>query len=771
MGSGIAAHLVNADVSVVLLDIPTPNLGEAEKGDRTARNRHVQTLFERMANGRPVQLGRPERADLVTLGNTEDDFGLLAACDWVIEVIIEQIQPKRELMARLEQVCKPTAIVSSNTSGIPIAEIVADCSADFRTRFLGTHFFNPPRYLKLLEIIPTQDTDANVVEVMSDFGRNTLGKGVVLCKDTPNFIANRFGAITGSFIAETALANGYPVAEADMLLGPLIGRPKTGYFRLGDLVGLDIRANVLRNLYPAIPHDDYRELLMGKTLWSVFDEMIANGWLGNKAGQGFVKKMMVDGKRQFWTLDPTDFEYKPSQISGYPSVEAIKKNRSLVERLRHLLRADDRGAQFVKSVVFNMLEYAAYVTPQIAYSLADVDNAVRWGFNYEMGPFEVWDALGVAETAAQMEANGHRVAKWVTAMLASGRSSFYDEEGVYDFAGGGIRQKSTDPRHLSISTLPTVTKNDSASLRDMGDGVLLLEFHSKANALDSDIFQIGRQALERLASDFNALVIGNEGRHFSVGAKLGAATDGDPHEAAASRIRLGQQFMMDVRHAAKPVVTALHGRALGGGCEMAMQGWRSVAAHELIIGLVEFNVGLVPAWTGVKELLRRRINPIAEENPDDVLPQLQVLLSQLMQAKVSSSAWEAKSLGYLRDGDVIVMNPDHRLVVAKELALELVSQKRPAPAVEKIYAAGAEAYNALEQMLRQQEADGKISQFDGVIGRQLATILTGGKIAPQWVDPWQILDLERDASLAIRFDDRSIARMQHMLATGKPLRN
>ncbi|MGB1252280.1 MAG: 3-hydroxyacyl-CoA dehydrogenase/enoyl-CoA hydratase family protein, partial [Candidatus Promineifilaceae bacterium] len=733
MGSGIAAHLVNAGIPVVLLDIPTPNLDESERGDRTARNRLVQTLFKRMVTGRPVQLGRPELADQVTLGNTEDDLSLLADCDWVVEVIIEQLAPKQALMARLAQICKPDAIVTSNTSGIPINEIVANCSADFQARFLGTHFFNPPRYLKLLELIPTEQTDPAIVARMSDFGRNKLGKGVVLCKDTPNFIANRFGAVTGAFIAETALSNGYPVAEADMLLGPLIGRPKTGYFRLADLVGLDIRSDVIRNLYPAVPHDAYRDLLIGKTFWPVFDTMLENGWIGNKKGQGFVKKMMVDGKRQFWTLDTNTFEYKPTKIASYPSVEAIQKNRSTVERIRHLLGADDRGARLVKSVIFNMLEYAAYVTPEIAYSLADVDNAVRWGFNYQIGPFELWDALGVAETAAQMEAAGHRVADWVKEMLAAGVEQFYAADGVVDFENvGGIRPKPNDPRHLNLATIraanPPIATNNSASLHDMGDGVLLFEFHSKVNALDIDILSMGKQALAHLEADFDALVIGNEGRHFSVGANLGKSSASNEAEAAANRIRFGQEVMMALRHSSKPVVTALHGRALGGGCEIAMTGWRSVAHHEFIVGLVEFNVGIVPAWTGVKELLRRHVNPVARENPDAVLLILQKLLTQLMQAKVSSSAWHAKTLGYLREDDVIVMNPDHRLLVAKELALELAAQNLPAPDLETIYAAGTAARAALVEDLTARKAAGKLSAFDLIIGRQLANILTGGDL-------------------------------------------
>ncbi len=767
MGSGIAAHLVNSDVPVVLLDRLTPNLSAEAKTNPTARNRLTQTLFDRMANGRPVQLGRPERATLVTIGNTSDDLHLLKDCDWVIEAIVERLEPKRRLMAQLEQVCKPTAILSSNTSGIPINEIAAEFSDSFRARFLGTHFFNPPRYLKLLEVIPTPDTIPLVVQRLSEFARNVLGKGVVICKDTPNFIANRFGAVTGSFVAETALANGYSVADTDRLLGALIGRPKTGYFRLADLVGLDIRASVLNNLYDAIPNDPYRELLRGKTFWHVFDQMIANGWLGKKAGQGFNKKVMVDGQRQFWTLDTNALQYRQPQPTSYPEVEAIAKNRSTAARVRHLLQSEGTGAKLVKSVIFNMLEYAAYTAPKIAYSLSDVDDVVRWGFNYEFGPFELWDALGVAETAEHMEANGHKVADWVNEMLATGQAHFYTEEGVYDFERGGLKVRSADTYHFVITQYAKpIAQNAGASLHTMGDGVLLLEFHSKANTLGSDIFAMGHRALEMLARPQHAaLVIGNEGRHFSAGARMTQSTDGDRYEHAAAWLRAGQEFMMALRHAPKPVVTAIQGHALGGGAELSMASWRTVAAHGVRIGLVEFNVGRVPAWSGIKELLRRCVNPIAKNNTHNVLSMLEQLLEQLMGAVVSSSAWEAKSLGYLRDDDLIVMNPDHRLLVAKETGLALVGQDSPAS--ELIYAAGSVARDALLEAL----VDGKWSEFDLEIGRHLIQILTGAVETPQWVDPWHILDLERTASLSLRFDPRSAARMEHILKTGKPLRN
>ncbi len=773
MGAGIAAHLANSDIPVILLDIVTPNLSDEEQFDPVARNRHVQTLFDRMANGRPAQLGHPERAQMITLGNIEDDFDQFADCDWVIEVIVEKLEPKRQLMARLERVCKPNAIISSNTSGIPIAEIGAGLPEGFRARFLGTHFFNPPRYLKLLEIIPTEDTAPEIVTQLSNFARNTLGKGVVLCKDTPNFIANRFGAITGSFVAETALANGYSVADTDALLGPLIGRPKTGYFRLADLVGLDVRSNVLNNLYDAIPHDPYRSLLKSETFWQVFDRMIENGWLGNKAGQGFSKKMMVDGKRQFWTLDTADFEYKPAQLTVYPAVEAVASNRSVVERVRHLLDADDEGAWLVRRVIFNMLEYAAYSAPEIAYSLADVDDVVRWGFNYELGPFELWDALGAAKIAEQMEAEGHTVADWVKEMLAAGQDSFYTTAGVYDFGSGGVRNQyevspflSADSRHFQISDFTPLESNESATLHAIGDGVLLLEFHSKANTLDYDIFALAERAMALMDNgDYDALVIGNTGRHFSAGARLSESPTDDKRAAADAWLRKGQQIMETLRHFTQPIVTAVHSNAFGGGAEISMAGWRAVAAHEVHIGLVEVNVGRIPAWSGITELMRRRVNPIADGDPQAVVDVLRSILDQLMSPTVTSSAWHAKSLGYLRKEDLIVMNPDHRFWMAKQVAIELVGQAPPQRT--QIFAAGKTAHDELSEMF----LAGTWSAYDQEIGLNIINVLTGGVDTPQWVDARHILDLERAASFAIRFDPRGIERMEHMLATGKPLRN
>ncbi len=483
MGGGIAAHLANIGIPVVLLDIVPPNLTEAEQNDPKARNRFVQGGYDRMVKAKPANLGRADRADLITLGNTEDDLQLLADCDWVVEVIIEKVEPKRALMAKLEQVVRPTAIVTSNTSGIPIHQIVENCSDDFKGRFLGTHFFNPPRYLKLLEIIPTADTRPEIIDFMVEFGTKVLGKGVVVCKDTPNFIANRFIAVAGSYGVELAIEMGLSVDEVDSITGPLVGRPKTGTFRLTDLVGLDIMYYVNENLYPVIPHDNYRENLKGPKGLAVYQTMMEKKWLGNKTGQGFYKQQMVNGERQFWTLNLQTFEYEPPTKPRFESVGAVRKVEELGARLKQLFAHQDKAAEYLrKNTYFNMV-YAAAVGPEIAHKLSDIDDAIRWGFAHDAGPFQIWDMLGVAETVEAMKADGFHVADWVTDMLAEGHTSFYNEAGAcYDFVKGGyVGDAAVKPIHvhgLRKSQKP-VAENMSAALHDMGDGVLLYEFTSK----------------------------------------------------------------------------------------------------------------------------------------------------------------------------------------------------------------------------------------------------------------------------------------------------
>lgn len=782
MGGGIAAHLANIGIPVVLLDIVPPDLSEADRQKPAARNRIVNTLYDRMVKARPANLARADRGDLITLGNLEDDFDKLADCDWIVEVIVEQLEPKQALMARLEAIRKPNAIVSSNTSGIPIGQIAAGRSAEFRAHFLGTHFFNPPRYLKLLEIIPTDDTAPEVTEFMKRFGSEVLGKGVVVCKDTPNFIGNRFFAVASSYGLEHALEQGYSIAEVDAITGPVIGRPKTATFRLLDLVGLDVMAHVNKNLYAAVPQDAYREVLRPERTGALMETMIGNKWLGNKSGQGFYKQERVNGGKEFWALNPGSMAYEPAPKIRFESVGAVRNVENLGERLRKLLQFDDRAANYARDLLYYGFAYAAYVTPDIAYRLSDVDNAMRWGFGHEAGPFEMWDMLGVRETAEKMEAAGFEVAPWVKEMLAGGHDCFYKSNGGrsdYDFETKRYRPLERDQNVILVSDLraagKTVERNSSASLHDMGDGVALFEFHAKMNAIDQDIIDMAFKALERLDSDFDALVIGNNGEHFCAGANLfavGVAAAQGQFDALDKMIKMLQTATFNLRHAPKPVVTAPHGMALGGGVEMAMAGWEAVADHESYMGLVEFGVGLLPAGGGCKETLRRKVNPVMRAANADVLPPLQEAFEQIAMAKVGASAWEARALGYLSPQDTIVMNSDHRLARAKQRALQLVAAGARPPEVEKIYAAGRDALYALKLGVKSLLWGNFASEHDAKIAGKIAHVLTGGDIsAPAWVDPWYILDLEREAFLSLLGEEKTRERMMHMLQTGKPLRN
>ena len=640
---------------------------------------------------------------------------------------------------------------------------------------MGTHFFNPPRYLKLLEVIPTPATDPDVTNYMVNFGRDVLGKGVVVCKDTPNFIGNRFFSIAASYGIEYALENGYSVPEVDAITGPTIGRPKSATFRLMDLVGLDVMDHVNSNLYDAVVDDAFRETLRPEKLTRVMQEMLENKWFGNKSGQGFYKKTFVNGKREFWVLNMQTMAYEPAPQVRFDSVGAVRKIEDLGQRLRKLLTFEDRAADYIRDTLYYGFAYAAYVTPEIAYRLSDVDDAVRWGFGHEAGPFELWDMLGVAETAENMEAMGLEIAPWVKKMLATGHDSFYENNSYYDFELGSYKPRDIDKNIVVLSGLAEVEKNLSASLRDIGDGVGLLEFHAKMNAIDQDIIDMSHKALDHLNSDFDALVVGNDGPNFCVGANLFAvamAAQQGMWETLGTMIKDLQSATFNLRHAPKPVVTAVHQMALGGGAEYAMTGWETVAAHESYIGLVEFGVGLIPAGGGCKEVLRRKVNPTMRTPNADVLPVMQEAFEQVALAKVGTSAWEAKEMGYLAETDMIVMNSEHRLSKAKERALQLVEAGLRPPEAEQIYAAGRDAYSALLMGIKSLEWGGYASEHDAKIAKKLAFILCGGDIsAPTWVDPWYILDLEREAFLSLLGEPKTIERIMQMLQTGKPLRN
>jgi 3-hydroxyacyl-CoA dehydrogenase len=786
MGAAIAAHVANAGLAVDLLDIAPERLDpdEERRGlgleDPAVRNRVVKAGFERMLAARPAALASPRLADRIRLGNFDDHFDRVTAADWVVEAIVERLEPKQELFARVEKAAAPDAVVTSNTSGIPLARIAEGRSEGFRRRFLGSHFFNPPRYLKLVELIPTADTDPEVLERMRAFVERVLGKGAVIAKDTPNFIANRLGSFSGMHDLRYALEHGYSIEEVDALTGPLLGRPKTATFRLADQIGLDVMVGVADNLYELAPDDERREVLQAP---EPVRRMLAAGRLGQKSGGGFYRRGRRDGQTVFDVIDLDTMDYRPAAEPDLPVVAAARDRRDPGERLRFLLEAadEDRGARYVRDTLLPSLAYAAMRVPEIADSLVEVDHAVEWGFGHRAGPFRTWDAIGVAEGVARMEALDLEVAGWVRDMLAAGHRSFYRDGEVYSPLTGDYRPVPPDPEAVDLAALRArgreVAGNASASLVDLGDGVLCFELHAPANAIDAGVVEVGARALEELArGPWAGLVIANQGNNFCVGANIGevgmAAYQG-LYDQVDQAVRALQDVLMGLRYAARPVVAAPHGQTLGGGAEIVMHADRAVAALETYIGLVEVGVGVIPAGGGCKELLRRLVSP-AMRAGDRVpaLPFVQRVFETIGLAKVATSAVEARELGFLAEDDVVVMNTDHLVAAAKREVLDLADGYRPPAREASVYAAGLPALAALEIGVQTLQWAGQASEHDGVIARHLAQVLCGGELSqPQWVHEEHILGLEREAFLALLHEPKTMERIQALLTTGKPLRN
>jgi 3-hydroxyacyl-CoA dehydrogenase len=766
MGAAIAAHAANAGLAVELLDLDQ----EATQGG-----------FERMLAARPAALASPRLAERIRLGTFEEDLDRVGDADWVVEAIVERLEPKQELLARVEKLVDPGAVVTSNTSGLPLASLAEGRSEAFRRRFLGTHFFNPPRYLKLVELIPTADTDPEVLERMRAFVERVLGKGAVVAKDTPNFIANRLGSFAGMHDVRYALEHGYAIEEVDALTGPLVGRPRTATFRLFDQVGLDVMVGVAANLYDLAPDDESRDVLPApEPLRRMLDAKL----LGNKTGGGFYRRGKRDGQTVFDVLDLDTLEYRPAARPDLPIVAAARDHDDLGARLGFLLdKADeDRGARYLRDTLLPSLAYAARRVPEIADSLVEVDHAVEWGFGYELGPFRAWDAIGVAGGVARMEALGIEVPPWVKEMLAAGHQSFYRDGQVYSPLVGAYQPVPADPEVLDLDRLKAegaeVAGNGSASLVDLGDGVLCFELHAPASAIDAAVVELGARAAKELeGGDWKGLVIASQARNFCVGANLGevgmAAYQGLYDQVGEAAKGL-QDTLMSLRYAPRPVVAAPHGQTLGGGAEIVLAADRVVAALETYIGLVEVGVGIVPAGGGCKELLRRVVSPAMRAAPDaPPLPFVQRVFETIGLAKVATSAVEARELGFLEEHDVIVLDADHQLAAAKREVLDLSDAYQP-PAREDatVYAAGRPVLAALELAVQTLQWAGQAGPHDGVVARQLARVLCGGELSlGQWVPEQHILDLEREAFLALLREPRTMERIQAFLTTGKVIRN
>ena len=775
MGAAIAGHCANAGLEVDLLDIAP------EEGDD--KNAVVEAGFDRMRRARPPALMSQRVAERMRVGNFEDDLERVADADWILEAIIERLEPKQELMTRVEELAKEDAIISSNTSGIPLHQIAAGRSDGFKRRFLGTHFFNPPRYLKLLEIIPTEDTAPEIVEEVRAFGERVLGKGSVMAKDTPNFIGNRLGSFSMTNTLRYAFDHGYGIEEVDAITGPLVGRPKTATFRLQDQVGLDIAVGVAENLYDLVPEDESREALR---IPEKLKEMQERDLLGIKSGGGFYKREKRDGETVFDVLNLETFEYEPPQNPDIPIAEEAWKQGDLGARLRFLIERaeEDRYAQFLRDTILPDLAYASRRVPEISDTLENVDHAMEWGYGLEAGPFRMWDLLGARETTERMQSLGIEVADWVKEMLEGGNESFYKMEGTeelqYSPIKGEYEPVREDPMRLSLEKVRAeggeISRNDSASLLDLGDGVLCLEFHSRGNSIDAAVSEIANEALTRLEEEeWIGLVIGNEGTNFCVGANLGeigeVAKKGDLDEMA-ERVERFQDLLMGFRFASKPVVAAPHGQTLGGGSEICLHSDRVCAAGETYMGLVETGVGLIPAGGGTKEMVRRVVSSAMHARAPS-LPFVQEVFEKIAQAKVSGSALEALEMGYLEDDDRVVMNGDHLIHAAKREVLDLADGYAPPAREKSVYAAGTVTRAALEVGAIKPMVWGRYAtEYDGVVADHLARVLTGGDLSiPQWVSEDYLLKLEKEAFLELLKNEKTQERIGAMLKTGKPLRN
>ncbi|WP_019414536.1 3-hydroxyacyl-CoA dehydrogenase/enoyl-CoA hydratase family protein [Paenisporosarcina sp. TG20] len=773
MGSGIAAHLANIGIPTLLLDMVPRDLSNEDKGNSKARNQIAQGALEKLLKQKPAPLTSKKNLSLITAGNFEDDLDKLKDVDWIIEVIIENLEIKKVLYEKIDAVRKTGTIISSNTSGISINAMTDGRSEDFQKHFLGTHFFNPPRYLKLLEVIPAKSTSAEVVEFMKEFGEDRLGKGVVLAKDTPNFIANRIGTYGLLVTLREMLARGYSVGEVDSVTGPIIGRPKSATFRTLDVVGLDTFGHVAKNVYEQTTGEEQKVFEVPVMI----TKMLENGWLGAKSGQGFFQKK---GK-EIHELNPETMEYEPAKKLKTPSLEVAKQQKGLAAKVKTLTYANDRTGELLWSILAPTLVYSAKLHGEIADDIISIDKAMKWGFGWEQGPFEVWDAIGVKESVEKMKAEGLEIPAFVQSLLDSGNESFYKEQDgdTYYFNGSEYSLVPTNEKVINLKQYKkkhgVIKKNSGASLLDLGDGIALLEFHSQSNAIGLDIIQMINFAVEEVEKNFKGLVIGNQGKNFCVGANLGMilmeAQDDNIFELDFT-VRSFQNAMMKIKYSSKPVVAAPFGMTLGGGAEVCLPAAHIQTSMETYMGLVEVGVGLIPGGGGNKELYMKHLKGLPNGVQVDYQYVANKVFETIAMAKVSTSGEEARENNFLNFADGISVNADHLIYDAKHAALALYENNYKAPLREKVPVTGESGYATLILGAEGMFLSGFISEHDLKIAKKLSYVLSGGKVPyGTLVDEQYLLDLEREAFLSLVAEPKSQARMQNMLVKGKPLRN
>lgn len=779
MGSGIAAHLANVGIPTLLLDIVPKELTAEEQAKgwtlehKQVRNRIVNQAVQRLLKQKPAPLMSKANLALIEVGNFEDDFHRLAECDWIIEVVVERLDVKKSVFEKVDEVRKQGSIVSSNTSGISIEAMAEGRSDDFKKHFLGTHFFNPPRYLKLLEVIPTKHTDPAVVTFMKQFGENVLGKGVVLAKDTPNFIANRIGTYGLLVTVREMMKGGYSVGEVDSVTGPLIGRPKSATFRTLDVVGLDTFIHVANNVFEKVEGEEKEAF----TVPSFMKTMVEKGWLGSKSGQGFFYKKGKD----IFELNYETLEYEPTKKLKAPSVEMSKQAKGTANKLKALVYANDRAGQLLWNILSPTLLYSTKLLGEIADDIVAIDRAMKWGFGWELGPFETWDAIGVRQSVEKMKAEGRQVPSWVEDMLASGHETFYKHEHgrVSYYDRGQYKPVEENEKVIHIHRLKeqkgVIKKNSGASLIDLGDDVALLEFHSPNNAIGFDIVQMINYALEEVDRNYKGLVIGNQGKNFCVGANLAMIlmeAQDDNYFEIEMVVRQFQQAMMNIKYSSKPVVVAPFAMTLGGGTEICLPASRIQAAAETYMGLVEVGVGLIPGGGGNKELYIKHLSGMPNGVEFDLQKVANKVFETIAMAKVSTSAAEARELNFLNAQDGISINGDHLIHDAKQTVLALYESGYKPPVRKKIPVVGETGYATLLLGAQGMYHSGYISEHDLKIAKKLAYVIAGGNVPyGTEVDEQYLLDLEREAFLSLVGESKTQARMQHMLLKGKPLRN
>ncbi len=769
MGAQIAAHLANAGLQVLLLDMPAKE---------ESRNAVVDGALKKIPKMKPAPFVNKAASTRIKTGNFEDDLNKISSVDWVIEVIIENMEIKRSLMEKVEKVISDTTVISTNTSGLPIHQIMEGRSESFKKRFLGTHFFNPPRYMKLLELIPTPDTDPEVIERVSDFCYRHLGKGVVVCKDTPNFIANRIGVYSMQHILHTFEQGEYSIEEIDALTGPLTGRPRSATFRTADVVGLDTLMYVAQNLYEAVEDDESREIFK---IPNTLKSLVENKALGAKTGAGFYRK---EGK-EIKSLHPASGNYESAKELELGDLSVIKKAGGLKERWQAAYSFEGRAGDFIRKHTQDVIAYAMNRTPEIADSPADIDRAIKWGFGWEMGPFEIADFVGLDKILSDLEERDVFLPSWVDAMKSSGVTSFYTMlEGVrHVYVPGEGYTPDPVPAdqvplfYIKKDSSKEIWSNEEAALLDIGDGVALYEFRSKANTLGVNVMRGIHEALHVVENgDYRGMVIGNHGANFSVGANLGELAHfvfQGQMKPVVEAVENFQKTVQRIHYASKPVVTAIHQKTLGGGCEIAMGSAQVVAATETYMGLVELGVGLIPAGAGTMRMAVRAAAKAPQLNPSHVQPFVQQAFETIAMAKVATSGFEAKELGYLLPENKVVMHEDRRLHAAKHEVIALYEQGyRPPEVNNAVYVVGKPGKAPLMTGVYQMKEGGYVSEYDMYLAERLAHILTGGDLSgPQTVHEDYLLELEREVFLSLLTEKKTQARVESILKTNKPLRN